>query len=545
MFAKKKDELTSDANEFKIKIDNISKTILDKINKNEEKYRNSIDELKQKIQENEKTIIEYENDEILKSIKKEKDEKYLMKKDTLHDCLVKEKENELIISKLNESLDSIKSEIFELSENMKKDIKICPTCGQEIKSTKHIKNEIDKRKKKEKEIEKNIKTENEKSEVIKQTIVDINKNMDDISTQYDKQIEKRRINISEKINELKKEIDNIQNNISSVESDKQKILLDLRNEESNHIAKIQIEIDKITKQISDEKEKLITSFNEIKNEEIKYVENQISKYEHIKNEQEEKLNDKFNIKKKSLFSIVEKLENDKGNLVKIQNQINDIKRSISVEENLITENQKDIERINSELQNVNKEEIIKIENNIETTKNQINSLEIKITNIDKLINICQFWKEAFSNRGIPSMLIDSSIPFMNQTIKNELNKICSGKFTVSFDTMTQNKSGEYKEKFGINILNNFNGASSHKKLSGGEKRIIDVCCMRTLKLLAENLYQKKFNLTILDEILDSLDEECASTFCYYLKKLSEGQNIILMTHSSSRVSEADSVLRMS
>ena len=44
--------------------------------------------------------------------------------------------------------------------------------------------------------------------------------------------------------------------------------------------------------------------------------------------------------------------------------------------------------------------------------------------------------------------------------------------------------------FSIMKNNNFNGANKHKALSGGEKRLIDICSMKTLSALVENLYQK-------------------------------------------------------
>ena len=191
------------------------------------------------------------------------------------------------------------------------------------------------------------------------------------------------------------------------------------------------------------------------------------------------------------------------------------------------------------------------ESQIDTIKNEINEIEIKIVKtgtdqnkLNKIVKIITFWKEGCSNRGIPSMLIDNSIPFMNEYVRKELDKVSPGKFTVSFDTVGQTKAGDVREKFTVNVVNNLNGASKHKSLSGGEKRLIDTCCMKSLRALDENLRQKRTNITILDEVLDSLDDDNSSIFCYYLKKLAQKECVMLITHSSSKVSEADEVLRM-
>jgi DNA repair exonuclease SbcCD ATPase subunit len=178
---------------------------------------------------------------------------------------------------------------------------------------------------------------------------------------------------------------------------------------------------------------------------------------------------------------------------------------------------------------------------VELTK-EVDKFNRDIAAEEEELEILKFWKNGFSDKGIPSMLIDEVIPFMNTNIKRELEKIAPGKYIVSFDTVSLTKGGDLRERFAVNILNVESGADNHKILSGGEKRQIDVCCMRVLRLLAEKLYQKSINVTFLDEVLDSLDSDNASIFCQHLKALSAGQNITLITHSMLQDAECDRVL---
>ena len=141
------------------------------------------------------------------------------------------------------------------------------------------------------------------------------------------------------------------------------------------------------------------------------------------------------------------------------------------------------------------------------------------------------------------MLIDDSIPFLNKIMREELEKVAPGKYLFHFDTLSTTKGGEVRDKISVNVLNLENGADRYCMLSGGEKRQIDVCCMKSLRALTEDLYQKRINVTFLDEILDSLDEDNTSLFCQNLKLLSKGQNITLITHSLANSSECDRVLR--
>ena len=161
----------------------------------------------------------------------------------------------------------------------------------------------------------------------------------------------------------------------------------------------------------------------------------------------------------------------------------------------------------------------------------LKEMQEKMLNSQKRKDILEFWKVAFSDTGIKSMLIDSALPHMNECVSTELERTAPGKFTVSFDTLSETKSGKIKDKFNINILNNETQSTGHKKLSGGEMRIVDLCCMSALRSLAEKLYQKRFFHIFYDEILDSLDDECKQMFCANVKiQSTTGRNITLVTH---------------
>jgi DNA repair exonuclease SbcCD ATPase subunit len=180
---------------------------------------------------------------------------------------------------------------------------------------------------------------------------------------------------------------------------------------------------------------------------------------------------------------------------------------------------------------VDDKSVIEISENISKYESILKEKQSILGKLNMEENVLNFWKQAFSDSGIKSMLIDSAIPHMNECVANELDKVAPGVFTVSFDTLSETKSGKIKDKFSINILNNMKGSTGHKKLSGGEKRIIDLCCMSALRSLAEKLYNKRFHHIFYDEILDSLDDEFKEMFCNNVKRQSEtGCNITLVTH---------------
>ena len=79
--------------------------------------------------------------------------------------------------------------------------------------------------------------------------------------------------------------------------------------------------------------------------------------------------------------------------------------------------------------------------------------------------------------GIPSMLIDEAIPFMNEHIGYYLDQIGS-RYIVSFDTLNKNKGGEQQTLFGLDKnnlefnVNTLNAVSKFLQNIGVEQRLV-------------------------------------------------------------------------
>ena len=161
-----------------------------------------------------------------------------------------------------------------------------------------------------------------------------------------------------------------------------------------------------------------------------------------------------------------------------------------------------------------------------------------------LVEAQQFWKTGYSSSGIPSMLIDDSIPFMNERVALYLDKLTNGRYVVSFDTLAATKAGEFRDKISVNVLDTFTRANSRVQLSGGQTRIIDIATILTLGDLQSNIQHIKINILIFDEIFDSLDEENINYVSKVLNKLKFGRSIYLISHRHEDQLEADEVLAM-
>jgi len=445
---------------------------------------------------------------------------------------------------ISNDISELKNIIDSDQKSLKNKISLCTKCGQELNAThkKKIQESID------------------KGQILLEELA-----------------ENRRSKLSE-FNLLKDEMTNYKDEIEKVESYYNKLISDQTDKAQMEKDSLSRKLNLLDGELKEEYEKIdkeINEINSIKNKEMNLIESKIAESEVSINSIESKLeNDISVLTNKVLIEqnniIVQKSE-ELDEL--FSEQIRNIQKEVNLKEEILDtflEEQHSYEKILEYEQTQNDKiidadaqikiyelDIAKLENyeidvsNIDNTRKDLKEVKKKIKNAKDLIKddlnkikILKFWKEAFSNTGIKSMLIDSAIPFMNRTISKELDTVSHGKFIVSFDTLSETKSGDIRDKFSVKVLNCENGSDDHKLLSGGEKRLIDLCCMKTLRGLSENLYQKKFHITLFDEALDALDDNNSSIFCKLMKQMSSDQNVTIITHKMAQNMEADEVYKL-
>jgi len=158
--------------------------------------------------------------------------------------------------------------------------------------------------------------------------------------------------------------------------------------------------------------------------------------------------------------------------------------------------------------------------------------------------ILNFWKSAFSTSGIPSMLIDESIPFMNSRVSEYLDQISNGRYVVSFDTLSETKGGEFRDQISVNMFDNVTKASGKKQFSGGQTRIADIATILTLCDLQSSVRGISFNILLFDEIFDSLDTENTEFVAKVLRSLIKDKTICIISHRHLDQIEADETLNL-
>ena len=179
-----------------------------------------------------------------------------------------------------------------------------------------------------------------------------------------------------------------------------------------------------------------------------------------------------------------------------------------------------------------------------TLENEIKDYDAQLQVLNRRLIILEFWKKAYSPTGIPSILIDEAIPFMNERIAEYLEKLTNGRYIVSFDTLAATKSGEFRDKINVNVIDTLTRANSRIQLSGGQTRIVDIATILTLRDLQSNIQDVNFNILIFDEIFDSLDEENIGFVSKVLTQLKIGKSIYLISHRHEDQLETDETLEL-
>lgn len=147
--------------------------------------------------------------------------------------------------------------------------------------------------------------------------------------------------------------------------------------------------------------------------------------------------------------------------------------------------------------------------------------------------LCDFWCKAYSNSGIKSLLLDDVTPYLNRQANKYLRKLSSDHMEIVFSTQSTLKSGEVREKFSVEVINS-DGGSSYASNSSGEKKRVDIAINLALQSLVASRSNKKLNLIILDEILDSLDDAGVEHIMSLLQEISNDKSsVFVISHNDS------------
>jgi len=392
---------------------------------------------------------------------------------------------------------------------LNQEVPVCSLCGQEIKDSKfleHLQNEIDKLRIQIETDELGLSQRKLDLEKINDSKNDIEININSINKEYEEKIKEYSSNLESKFDDyVKKENENIE-------------LI------QKQIAECEGKIDKNKKLQETKLGKLESLVKEKRNKEM----------ETIKADAKEKAKE-FLDKKETLERELERISKQLKDLEDIYLKVNNCKTTIDLKQQQLQSNR---EKMEIEIKN-NENNILSLERRIKDKENEITSLRNNIQSKNRKNEILAFWKTAFSDTGIKSILLDEAIPILNERAR-ELSNLTDC-IKVSFDSQLTLKSGDMRDKFSINVLHTRN-LSNFSELSAGETRMANIIVLLCLRHLMEAIQGIRINVLLLDEILDTLDQENAALAVGMIKKLTDTHCVILISHTLRNFIDADEEL---
>jgi len=239
--------------------------------------------------------------------------------------------------------------------------------------------------------------------------------------------------------------------------------------------------------------------------------------------------DKDNLKK-YLIESIQKIPNPGIKNTALRAFRDKLSKQIKEQELKIAELTRQAHAINNRI--VKYETVDKIKNEKSKKLTFLKDHELKT---DKKIKINDYVFEAFGPNGIQALLIEKSIPEIQNIANKLLSSLKDFNFRIEIKTIKINKDGTNKESLELLCYNN-NSKLDIKLFSGGEQKIFKTVIRLALAIYNSSSQQKQVSTIHFDELFETLDSENTEYIIDLLKATKNYfEKIIFVTHNDNLV----------
>lgn len=285
--------------------------------------------------------------------------------------------------------------------------------------------------------------------------------------------------------EKKKELEDHKENEPSFDRTE----LKTKREQLEHTKEVENEI-KLAKEKKKQKDKLEKRLEE-KQEELSEAREKYKKFQDQQEEQEKKLQDELEPIEDELEEIKETLDNKEEKLTKKKEKLSALKTK-----------QKQVKEAKQQIEELKKE------------KGDLQNKKDKI----------ELTKEAFSNQGIKSIMVDLAVPKLEKRMNDILKEL--SEFRIRLQTQKDKASGGgQKEGLFIQIINEQDEVLDISNYSGGEKIKINTAISEGLASMQD------IGFRFWDENIVNFDSDTISSFITVMKKVQNRfKQLMCITH---------------
>jgi DNA repair exonuclease SbcCD ATPase subunit len=145
----------------------------------------------------------------------------------------------------------------------------------------------------------------------------------------------------------------------------------------------------------------------------------------------------------------------------------------------------------------------------------------------------EFWVHGFSNKGLPSYLLDRVMVDITDRANHYLGILSDGDISMEFETQSEMASSKGDLKDEINISWVIEGMEDSYPPSGGQLKKMELATDLALMDLAQSQEGAQVDLLALDEVLDGLDQEGVQRVLMLLREMRRDRgSIFVISHES-------------
>lgn len=138
----------------------------------------------------------------------------------------------------------------------------------------------------------------------------------------------------------------------------------------------------------------------------------------------------------------------------------------------------------------------------------------------------EYWQEAFGRKGIPSYLIDSSIPIINENLAEITDVLTDGELSVYFDPEAVRGSSSV---LGVDV-EFAEGGGVYDMVSKGEHSRVDLAVLLAVSEILSTRSGEGCGQVWLDEVFDGLDEEGIESVARLLRTHFSDKTVFIISH---------------
>jgi len=211
---------------------------------------------------------------------------------------------------------------------------------------------------------------------------------------------------------------------------------------------------------------------------------------------------------------------------KLESEIYSAKRRIDSLLVQISNNEKELDSIDERYSSY-EPELKGVVAELEVKEKDLKALEGRRNVILADIKTGKVLEFIFSNSGLKSYICDHITPALNKVI-NQYMQILDPDIEIEISTIKKLKSGEYRDKFSISVINQ-NGAAKYEGNSGGEMSKINFAIALAFNNIVRTIAESEINFVFLDEVTESLDSAGIESAFDLIQSI-DIDNVFLVTH---------------